>query len=141
MVILDTDLITLLERANNPAATKLKDRVAALDFSEISTTVITYEEQMRGWLSYLARARTVADEVDAYRRLSRHVSYYGEIRVLAFDENAAVVFQRLRSRKIRIGTMDLRIAAIAIALGATLLSRNLRDFLKVPGLDVQDWSS
>jgi tRNA(fMet)-specific endonuclease VapC len=78
--------------------------------------------------------------VEAYRRLSRHVEYYSEIIVLPFDELAAVQFQQLRSTRIRIGTMDLRIAAIALSLKATLLSRNLRDFQQVPGLDVQDWS-
>jgi tRNA(fMet)-specific endonuclease VapC len=43
--------------------------------------------------------------------------------------------------KIRIGTMDLKIAAIALAHGATLLSRNLVDFKKVPGLTVEDWTT
>lgn len=41
----------------------------------------------------------------------------------------------------RIGTMDLKIAAIALANDATLLSRNLRDFGKVPGLRVEDWTN
>jgi tRNA(fMet)-specific endonuclease VapC len=36
--------------------------------------------------------------------------------------------------------MDLRIASIVMANRATLLSRNLVDFRRVPGLDVQDWT-
>jgi predicted nucleic acid-binding protein len=36
--------------------------------------------------------------------------------------------------------MDLKIAAIAIATGSTLLSRNRRDFAKVTGLKCEDWS-
>jgi tRNA(fMet)-specific endonuclease VapC len=43
--------------------------------------------------------------------------------------------------KIRIGTMDLKIASIVKVRDATLFSRNLRDFRKVPGLKVEDWSS
>jgi tRNA(fMet)-specific endonuclease VapC len=43
--------------------------------------------------------------------------------------------------KIRIGTMDLRIAAIALTHGATLLSRNLVDFKRVPELEVEDWTA
>jgi tRNA(fMet)-specific endonuclease VapC len=36
--------------------------------------------------------------------------------------------------------MDLRIAAVAVAHDATLLSRNLSDFSKVPGLRAEDWT-
>lgn len=39
----------------------------------------------------------------------------------------------------RIGTMDLKIAAICLAHDATLLTRNLVDFEKVPGLRVENW--
>jgi tRNA(fMet)-specific endonuclease VapC len=53
-----------------------------------------------------------------------------------FDEPAAVAFQSLVRARVRIGTMDLKIAAVARSLNATLLSRNLKDFRKVPGLRV-----
>ena len=42
---------------------------------------------------------------------------------------------------IRIGAMDLKIASIALANNATLLSRNLKDFGKVPDLKVEDWAA
>jgi tRNA(fMet)-specific endonuclease VapC len=141
MVILDTDLITLLEKANSVAGAVLHKRLVVLAKSELTTTVITYEEQMRGWLAFLSRSKGIAGEVDAYRRLSRHISNYNEIRVHPFDERAAVEYQRLRSMRIRIGTMDLKIAAIALSLKSTLLSRNLKDFRQIAGLDVQDWSA
>lgn len=50
-------------------------------------------------------------------------------------------FERLQQQRIRIGTNDLRIASIAKANYAKLLSRNLRDFRLVPGLDVEDWTA
>jgi tRNA(fMet)-specific endonuclease VapC len=103
-------------------------------------SIITYEEQMRGWLAYAARARTTERQVEAYRRLRRHVERFRTIPLLDFDEQAAVEFERLRAARIRIGTMDLKIAAIALAHDATLLSRNLVDFRKVPGLQVEDWT-
>ena len=53
--------------------------------------------------------------------------------VLEFDRPAARVFVDLKRSRIRVGTMDLKIAAIVLARDATLLSRNLGDFRKVPG--------
>jgi len=44
-----------------------------------------------------------------------------------------------RKQKIRIGSQDLKIAAIAVANDALLLSANLRDFRQVPGLRVENW--
>ena len=66
---------------------------------------------------------------------------YSTINILDFDEEAAAELQRLRSMKIRIGTMDLKIAAIVLVHDATLLTRNLVDFRKVPGLKAEDWTS
>ena len=50
------------------------------------------------------------------------------------------VSQNLQSNKIRIGTMVLKIASIAIANQAILVSRNIKDFEQVPDLTVQDWT-
>ena len=60
--------------------------------------------------------------------------------VVLFDEAAAIAYQKLRRLRIRIGTMDLKIAAIVIAQNGILLSKNLKDFRKVPGLRVEDWT-
>jgi tRNA(fMet)-specific endonuclease VapC len=95
---------------------------------------------MRGWLAYLANARTLTKQVEACRRLNRQLDNYRRIQVLEFDAHVATEFQRLQRLRIRIGTMDLKIAAIALAHDATLLSRNLADFKKVPDLRVEDWT-
>ncbi len=95
---------------------------------------------MRGWMEYLARTRAVADQVEAYRRLLQHVDNYRRIPVLAFDEAAAVVFQRFRHTRLRVGSMDLKIAAMALSRDATLLARILADFRQVPGLRVEGWT-
>lgn len=57
-----------------------------------------------------------------------------------FDEQALEIFQSLWLQRVRIGTMDLKIAAIALSNHATLLTRNSKDFSKVPGLRFDDWS-
>ena len=68
------------------------------------------------------------------------MTFFGEIKVLPFDKDAQNRFTDLRKNRVRIGTMDLRIASIALTTGSLLLSRNLRDFRQVPGLTVEDWT-
>jgi tRNA(fMet)-specific endonuclease VapC len=140
MVVLDTDHMSVLERRDQPEAGALRARLAPLPAAEVVTTIISYEEQMRGWMAYLAQTRSVAQQVAAYRRLLQHLDNYRRIPVLGFDEAAAVVFQRLRRARLRIGTMDVKIAAIVLSHEALLLSRNLTDFRQVPGLQVEDWT-
>jgi tRNA(fMet)-specific endonuclease VapC len=140
MVVLDTDHVTLLEWARGVDADRLRARLDDISPKERATTIVTYEEQTRGWLAYVGRARTLVQQIDAYRKLSRHLEVYRSIRVLEFDERAALEMQRLRTGGVRVGPMDLKIAAIVLAHDSTLLSRNLRDFRKVPGLRVEDWT-
>jgi tRNA(fMet)-specific endonuclease VapC len=61
------------------------------------------------------------------------------LEILPFNELAADRFEALRKQPVRIGTMDLKIASIALAADALLLSANLRDFERVPGLRVGNW--
>lgn len=136
--ILDTDHVSLLERKVGPEAERLRFRLSRFGKT---TTIITLEEQMRGWLSWLAQARSLPEQVVRYGKLNRMMDHYREITVLDFDQKAADEFERLRKQRIRIGTMDLKIAAIALANEATLLSRNVQDFSQVPGLKVENWSS
>lgn len=138
-LILDTDCMSLLEWGSDEAA-RLRERLADCDEGDVATTIINYEEQMRGWMAYLAGERSLDKQVEAYRRLRCHLDNYRQIPVLDFDDKAAGVYAELRRSRIRVGTMDLKIAAIVISLEATLLSRNRRDFAKVPGLKLDEWT-
>jgi tRNA(fMet)-specific endonuclease VapC len=64
-----------------------------------------------------------------------HVTFF----MALFDEHAADQLDLLRAAKFRLGTMDLKIAAIAFINQALLLSANCRDFEQVPGLRVENW--
>lgn len=139
MVILDTDHMTILQQDETPSAQRLRERLARLTETP-ATTIVTFEEQTRGWLVFIKRANSGTRRVEAYRRFQEHLNFYRIIPVLPFDEAADAEYQRLERLRLRIGSMDLRIAAIALARGATLLSRNLSDFRAVPGLDVEDWT-
>jgi tRNA(fMet)-specific endonuclease VapC len=102
--------------------------------------VITFEEQARGRLNSVHAATTSAKRVMAYSLLRQLCLNYLKVRMLEFDEAAEWRADQLRKGRVRIGTHDLRIAAICISQDALLLSRNLIDFRKVPGLRVEDWT-
>lgn len=140
MIILDTDCLSLLNRENILQSSKLRQNLERFSPDELFTTIITFEEQMRGWLAFIAKAKTPEQQIHAYEKLHQALEAYRNTTVLDFDATAARVFQDLKSQKIRIGTMDLKIASIAIANKAILVSRNLRDFEQVPNLSVQDWT-
>ena len=139
MYILDTDHLSLLGRAPS-GAERLRLRLARLRPGERVATIINFEEQMRGWMSHLAVARSLARQVDAYRRLKEFLDRYLKIAVLEFDEAAAAEFERLERLRLRIGTMDLKIAAIALVHNATVLTKNFKDFARVPDLRIEDWT-
>jgi tRNA(fMet)-specific endonuclease VapC len=138
MLVLDTDHLVEIEWARSPAATALMERLVESD-DDYAATIVSAEEQMRGWLALIHREPKPRRQIASYERLRRLFEFYAEFEVLPWDEAAAAEFERLRSEKIRIPTMDLKIACIALVHDAVLLSRNLRDFRRVPGLRVEDW--
>jgi tRNA(fMet)-specific endonuclease VapC len=103
------------------------------------STIVSVEEQGRGWLAVIARFRDVDRQVAPYRELMGLLDALQRWTVLPFDEAAAAQFTRLRGGGVRIGSMDLKLASIALVHGALLLSANLGDFRKVPGLRVENW--
>lgn len=122
------------------AGSHLQTNLDRFPADEICTTIISFEEQMRGWLSFVAKSKTLEQQIYVYQRLHAALDDYQKARVVDFDERAAEVYAELKSKNIRIGTMDLKIAAIAIANDAILVSRNLTDFDRVPDLTVNDWT-
>lgn len=140
MYLLDTDYMTLLGWPESPTARQIKARLVEEEPGTVATSIVSFEEQTRGWLAAIAKAKRVVDEIERYHELNRMIRLYCSLTVLDYEERAAIEFQQLRKQKVRIGTMDLKIAAIALANQATLLTRNLADFIKVPRLRVEDWT-
>ena len=139
MILLDTDHVNVLKYPDHPQFVTLTTQLNAAADPDVATTVITIEEQMRGWLAWINRSDDVQRQVPAYQELLRLFDFYSRWQVMAFDDQAAKTFQALRRSRIRIGTMDLKIAAIALVHDALLLSANLRDFQRVPNLRVANW--
>jgi tRNA(fMet)-specific endonuclease VapC len=136
-MLLDTDHINVLKYPEHPRFASLTAQLNASDDQDIATTVITVEEQMWGWLAWIHHADDVHRQVPAYQELLRLFAFFARWQVVSFDERAASAFQDIRAQ--RIGTMDLKIAAIALVHDALLLSANLRDFQQIPNLQVANW--
>ncbi len=137
MLVLDTDHLVELDRGSAEGVALRRKLEDAND--EIATTIISAEEQFRGWLAQIHRQRDPRRQIEAYQRLQRRIDFFAAWNVLPWDMASADILQDLRGQRVRIGTMDLKIASIVLAHDATLLSRNLRDFRQVPGLRVEDW--
>lgn len=139
MILLDTDHLTLLKYPDNPRYAALTARMESSADPDIGTTIVSAEEQMRGWLAAIARRRDVQRQVEPYRELLGLLEFFNRWTVLPFDQPAADAFDQQRQQGVRIGTMDLKIAAIVLVHDALLVSANLRDFRQVPGLRVENW--
>jgi tRNA(fMet)-specific endonuclease VapC len=139
VIILDTDHIVILKYSRGAEYAKVTARMAASVDQDFVTTAITLEEQMRGWLALVNRSNDAHKQVSAYAKLNDMVDFFGRWKRLSFDDKAADSFKQLRGQRVRIGTMDLKIAATTLVHGALLLTANLRDFRQVPNLHVEDW--
>jgi tRNA(fMet)-specific endonuclease VapC len=91
-------------------------------------------------MAEVARMQSGTQFILPYNSLATNLSVYCAMTVLLFDARAAAHFDELKRRKIRIGTQDLKIAAIALANDAILLTRNTRDFARIPDLKFEDWT-
>jgi tRNA(fMet)-specific endonuclease VapC len=134
--ILDSDRVTLHQR-RHPVVVQ---RLAGVPSARVFVPIVTVEEQLRGWLALIRRAPTPERLIAAYASLQRAVVYFARVNILDYSEAAANHFTALRTQRIRIGTQDLRIAAMTLAVSGILVTRNRRDFRQVPGLLLEDWS-
>jgi len=138
--LLDTDHLGILQDRVQPDFPRLLDRIAEYPYTAFYVSIVSFHEQVVGWNAYLNRARTVSGVVAAYQMFQDILTDFASMQVLPFDDAAGNEFETLRQQRVRIGTMDLRIASIALARGYTILTRNLVDFEKVPGLAAEDWT-
>jgi tRNA(fMet)-specific endonuclease VapC len=106
----------------------------------VATSIVSFQEQVQGWLAFLNRARKPEQIVTAYVKLETIWRWFLKMNVLSYTPEAQAQFAPLRGRCPRLKTLDLRIASISLTTNSTLLSRNLRDFRQVPSLSVEDWT-
>ena len=115
-------------------------RVNGVKFEEIAITIITAEEQLRGRFNVIRNASSSDKLVLAYANFQANLEFLKTVNLLQFSEAAGNIYTELVKQKIRIGTQDLRIAAITLSVNGILVTRNWKDFEKVPNLRLEDWS-
>jgi len=110
------------------------------DDDSVVTTIVTFGEDLSGWMPACRRAPNGVARAQAYAHLQRGLDYYRNTICLPFDNAATIIFDQLRAQKIRISTNDLAIAAITLSVSGILITRNAVDFQRVPGLVFEDWT-
>jgi tRNA(fMet)-specific endonuclease VapC len=138
--LLDTDHLSILQRQAGQDYINLSTRMAQYPLSDFAVSIVTFHEQMLGSHAYVNRARNLNDIVKGYEMMTRLVSDFKVLPLVLFDAGAATTFGQLQSQRIQLAKMDARIAAIALFRGMILLTRNHRDFGKVAGLVIEDWT-
>ena len=135
--ILDTDILTLLQH-RHPA---VLNRVAREKPDELAITILSVEEQLSGWYRQLRRAKNPAELAKVYDYLTNTLRSLTGLPILSFSESAILRVKVLTAQRLNVRKTDLSIGAIALEHGATVATRNMRDYERIPGLKVEDWST
>jgi tRNA(fMet)-specific endonuclease VapC len=138
MILLDTDHLSVFTDERHTQHRLLNDRLEAAS-EQVGCTIVSVEEVLRGWLAIIHRLREVHRQIPGYIRLGHLFNVLSDWEIVQFDQRAADQFVDLRRQRIRIGTMDLKIASIALVNDALLISANTRDFSHVPELRFENW--
>ncbi len=139
MYVLDTDHISLIQRGGAEGQ-RILAKLAHFQEDEICVTVITYEEQIKGWLKVLSAAKRREDTAFGYLGLKQTARDFCSIDLLSFDVTSIEQYEKLRATYCRLGQNDLKIAAIAIVQDAIVVTRNQKDFGQIIELQSEDWS-
>ncbi len=134
--VFDTDILTLFLAGHATVVA----HAGQCSRGELALTIISVEEQLSGWYTRLRRAKKRDALASIYERMTEAVRCYSGFEMLSFPAPAIMRYEQLRATYRHIGKNDLRIAAIVLNHGDTLVTGNVRDFQPIPGLAIQDWS-
>ena len=134
--LLDTDMLTLFQHGH----AKVSARCALAPPGSLAITIITVEEQFLGWYTRARQAKRDDEIASAYDRMTEFAGFIKQLPIVSFPAKAIQEYRQLKVLKLNVGKKDLCIAAIGRELSATVVTGNLSDFGRVPGLVVEDWS-
>jgi tRNA(fMet)-specific endonuclease VapC len=106
----------------------------------VGVASINVEEVVAGWLNYLKQARTIQEEVNGSLYLNNAIRHLTQFALYEVNSSSVLRYETLRKMKLNVGRNDLRLAALALELGATVVTDNVRHFGRVPGLFWVDWT-
>ena len=138
--LLDTDRISFLQRRSGQEFTRLIIRMEQHSQVDFALSIVSFHEQVLGAHNFINRARINIDVMRGYTLLLEILQGFSSAPVLPYEAEAVAIFDELRRQKVRVSTMDLRISAIALSHNLIVLTRNVSDFSKVPGLMKEDWT-
>lgn len=136
MDLLDTDTLSRLHAGNHRVVVRLQQTD-----EDVGTTIITKVELLRGRIEFLLKAATGEEILKAQQWLNRTEELLAQLKIVSFDTVAVHQFEKLQqnTRLRKVGRADLLIASIVLAHQATLVTRNLRHFQQIPGLQSLNW--
>jgi tRNA(fMet)-specific endonuclease VapC len=139
MTAFDADILSDILHARPD----LVARASRIEASRQVVPLVVVEEVIRGRFAVIRQAEAKKGKVtlaQAYELFDQSFRAPAAFRTLAYTEPADKLVEAFKKSKIRVGTRDLRIAAICIVHGATLVTRNARDYAQVPGLTFDVWN-
>lgn len=139
MQILDTDILTHYFFGKEPVVSKVNRELGT---GHVAITIATKAEILRGRFEFLLKANEPKQFIRAQDQILETEKNLHRFPILLITDEAIRHFQQLaRQKSVRkIGRADLLIACISLANNATLITRNTRDFTKVPNLKTADWA-
>lgn len=136
LYVLDTDTLTYWQN-EHPV---VMEHVRLHETHRIATSIISFEEQLDGWNARLKRSRSMEELVLIYARMTVATRFLTNMEILPFTFNAAEISQRLRKTHRRMDIYDLRIASIALAESAILVTNNTQDYMRIEKLKLANWT-
>ncbi len=140
--LLDTDIFSeyLNEDALPLSEALLTQRIAALEAGQIVISAVTLAEVMRGMLNLLQRMEKAGKDAVGYVALLRADYGIHRFPIIPYTDEAHAHFVSFAPAVRRLGRADCQIAAIALASGYTIVTRNTRHFAQMPGVVIEDWT-